>query len=234
MRLSWSSTGRFVFALYLVALHASLGYLSYRVYFDDVAAIRPVAVDSVGAPLADTPVPTPLDAPEEFADAAPQPSLPATQPALPPQNGELDLAMPVSGVRPEQLTDTFADSRSDGRVHEALDIMAPAGTPVVAAADGTIVKFWDSERGGITIYQRSPSGSYIYYYAHLQRRADAIREGQAVTRGTLLGYVGDTGNAGAGNFHLHFAVYRVTDPRRYWEGEPIDPYPLLRGRSTPD
>ena len=119
------------------------------------------------------------------------------------------LMIPVKGIKRDQLQDTFNDARSEGREHNAIDIMAPQGTPVVAAADGEIAKFFDSDRGGITIYQYSANKKLVYYYAHLQRRADQISEKQFVKRGTVIGYVGDTGNAGAGNFHLHFSISEI-------------------------
>lgn len=146
----------------------------------------------------------------------------------PEEMGQLDLIIPVAGVRPEQLIDTFEDARSDGRVHDAIDIMAPAGTPVLAAAEGKILKLFQSERGGTTIYQLSRDEKTIYYYAHLQRYADALTEGAFVHQGDVIAYVGDTGNAGAGNYHLHFSIAAVSDPQRYWEGTNINPYPLLR------
>ncbi len=138
------------------------------------------------------------------------------------------LIIPVAGVKPAELRDTFNDARSEGRVHDAIDIMAAQGTPVLAAADGEIARFFDSERGGITIYQFSRDKKLMYYYAHLQSRADEIQEHQFVRQGTVIGYVGDTGNAGAGNFHLHFAIWIITDPKRYWDGTNINPYDLLR------
>lgn len=138
------------------------------------------------------------------------------------------LTIPVKGVRRDQLLDTFNDARSENRVHDALDIPAPQGTPVIAAADGEIAKFFDSEKGGITIYQYSADKKLVYYYAHLQSRSDQIREKQFVKRGTVIGYVGDTGNAGAGNFHLHFSIMQIEKPERYWEGTDINPYPLLK------
>ena len=142
--------------------------------------------------------------------------------------GKLKLIIPVAGVKPEQLLDTFSDARSEGRVHDAIDIPAPAGTPVLAAADGEIAKLFQSERGGTTIYQLSTDRRLIFYYAHLQRYADGLVEGKFVKQGEIIGYVGDTGNAGAGNFHLHFSISIVADPKRYWEGTNINPYPLLR------
>ena len=142
--------------------------------------------------------------------------------------GTLKLIIPVVGIRPDQLLDTFTDARSEGRVHDAIDIPAPAGTPVVAAADGEIIKLFQSERGGTTIYQLSPDKKLVFYYAHLQRYADGLVAGKFVKQGEVIAYVGDTGNAGAGNYHLHFSISVIADPKRYWEGTNINPYPLLR------
>ena len=114
-------------------------------------------------------------------------------------------------------------------MHNAIDIMAPAGAPVVAAADGTIRRLRTGGMGGITIYQVGSDGVTLYYYAHLQRYAAGIREGLPVQAGQVIAYVGDTGNAGTGNYHLHFSVGRLTDPARWWESENVNPYPLLAG-----
>jgi murein DD-endopeptidase MepM/ murein hydrolase activator NlpD len=138
------------------------------------------------------------------------------------------LMIPVVGIKREQLQDTFNAARSEGRVHNAIDIMAQAGTPVVAAADGEIAKFFDSERGGITIYQFSADRKFVYYYAHLQKRANNLAEKDFVRRGTVIGYVGDSGNSGAGNYHLHFGITISSDPNRHWEGTDVNPYPLLK------
>jgi peptidoglycan LD-endopeptidase LytH len=139
------------------------------------------------------------------------------------------LIIPVEGIKKENLLDTFNDARSEGRVHNALDIMAAGGTPVLAATDGKIVKFHDSNLGGITIYQESSDNPrLVLYYAHLQRRADNLAENTEVKKGTVIGYVGDTGNAGAGNYHLHFAMWIVDDPKRYWDGANVNPYDYLK------
>jgi len=138
------------------------------------------------------------------------------------------LQIPVAGVRPEQLVDTFEDARGGGsRLHEALDIMAPRGTPVVAAVDGTIQKLFNSQAGGITVYEFDVSEEKVYYYAHLDRYADGLAEGMHVTAGTVIGYVGTTGNAPPGAPHLHFAIELLTPEKRWWQGTPINPYPLL-------
>ncbi|HEY9231206.1 MAG TPA: peptidoglycan DD-metalloendopeptidase family protein [Blastocatellia bacterium] len=140
------------------------------------------------------------------------------------------LLIPVAGVGAGQLRDSFYDGRSEGRTHEALDIMAASGTPVLAVADGKIVRLFHSDRGGITLYELDSSGLYVYYYAHLQRYADGISEGKTLTRGEVIAYVGDTGNAGAGNYHLHFAISKPAAPGKWSGGTPINPYPILTGK----
>jgi murein DD-endopeptidase MepM/ murein hydrolase activator NlpD len=135
--------------------------------------------------------------------------------------------MPVDGVDEDDLHDAFLEARG-GRVHEALDIMAPRGTPVRAVEDGRIEKLFTSKAGGLTVYQFEPSAMFCYYYAHLDRYADGLREGQMVERGELIGYVGTTGNAPPNAPHLHFAITRLTPDRRWWAGTPINPYPVLR------
>lgn len=138
------------------------------------------------------------------------------------------LIVPVTGVRPEQLRDTFSEARSEGRVHDAIDIPSPHGTAVLAAADGPIVKLFQSVRGGTTIYQLSVDGKFVYYYAHLDRYADGLVEGHFAQQGETIAYVGDTGNAGAGNYHLHFSIAEISNPKDFWHGVNINPYPLLR------
>ena len=139
-----------------------------------------------------------------------------------------NLIIPVAGVRPEQLRDTFTESRAEGRVHDALDIAAPLGTPVLAAAEGTIVKLFQSERGGTTIYQLSTDKRFVYYYAHLDRYAEDLTEGHFAKQGETIAFVGNSGNAGPGNYHLHFSIAVISDPKKYWQGVNINPYPLLR------
>ncbi len=138
------------------------------------------------------------------------------------------LIIPVAGVRASELRDTFNEARAEGRTHNAIDIVAPQGTPVLAAANGEIVKFFLSERGGNTIYQMSEDRKYVFYYAHLESYAAGLAQGHQARQGEVIGYVGDTGNAGAGNYHLHFSIWLVTDPKSYWDGININPYPILR------
>ncbi|MEQ7421420.1 M23 family metallopeptidase [Xanthomonas campestris pv. campestris] len=139
------------------------------------------------------------------------------------------LLIPVQGITSSQLQDTFTDARSEGRVHDAIDILAPAGTPVLAVADGTVEKLFDSKRGGLTVYQFEPGGRYCYYYAHLQRYADGLAEKQVIKRGQLIGYVGSTGNADPAAPHLHFEIHRLGPEREWWKGEALNPYPVLHG-----
>ena len=184
----------------------------------------PVALTS--SPIVPSPTTTPADIPQAEPGLSPsQPAGEATQSTT--FIGKLNLIIPVAGVKPEQLLDTFTDARSEGRSHDAIDIIAPAGTPVLAVSEGEIVKLFQSDRGGITIYQLSPDKKLVFYYAHLQRYADGIVPGKYVRQGEVIGYVGDTGNAGAGNYHLHFSIAALADPKRYWEGTNINPYPLL-------
>jgi len=141
-----------------------------------------------------------------------------------------NLLIPVASVRAGQLRDTFDQARPGGRRHEAIDIMAPQGTAVLAATDGSVARLFQSEKGGTTLYELDPSGRYVYYYAHLMRYADWIAEGKQLRRGDTIAYVGDTGDAGPGNFHLHFAISKISSPRKWSGGDPINPYPLLAPR----
>lgn len=161
--------------------------------------------------------------------------------ALPPRDSAVAVALPdarlvipVEGFSPDRLRDTYAEARGLGRRHDAIDIDAPRGTPVLSVARSVVLKLFRSDRGGTTLYALAPDQRTIYYYAHLDRYADGIREGQRLEPGELIGYVGDTGNANPGDYHLHFEISTTDDPRRYWGGSPVNPYPLLRnGRATP-
>lgn len=143
------------------------------------------------------------------------------------------LLLPVAGVRADQLQDTYTDARSEARSHDAIDIMAPAGTPVLAVDDGTIAKLFNSKPGGLTIYQFDPRTEYAYYYAHLDRYADGLSEGQAVSRGDVIGFVGSSGNANPAAPHLHFAIFLLGPEKKWWQGTPINPYALLGGGQAP-
>ncbi|HEX8247890.1 MAG TPA: M23 family metallopeptidase [Pyrinomonadaceae bacterium] len=234
---------RIFLVIYLLALHAFAGFFIYEKFI--VGYIYPdnSSLADVKVKTEETPVPSPLPVPSivdvnvnavDNANINTETNINTNANQISNQNSAASpapagaLMIPVAGIRREQLTDTFAASRSGGRVHDAIDIMAPAGTPVIAAADGEIAKFFDSKLGGITIYQYSADKKYVYYYAHLQKRADNLREKDFVKQGTVIGYVGDTGNSGAGNYHLHFSISIPNDPARYFEGNYINPFPLLR------
>ena len=178
-----------------------------------------------------TPAPA---APARDQGATSRSGTPATSigPGGPPRGSERgpSLAIPVDGVTPVELYPSFADARG-GRLHEAIDIMAPRGTPVYAATDGRIAKLFTSDAGGLTIYQFDHAETLACYYAHLDRYEPGLKEGAEVRRGDRIGYVGSTGNANADAPHLHFAVFVLGPDKRWWEGRPIDPYPLLRGES---
>ena len=156
-------------------------------------------------------------------DTTTAPPSPGAMPAFAAPASLPRLLIPVQGVTREQLQDTYQAPRG-GRRHEAIDIAAPAGTPVRAVDDGKVIKLFKSVPGGLTIYQFDPSGRLSYYYAHLDRYADGLHEGMALRRGDLIGYVGTTGNAPKNAPHLHFAVFRLGPERQWWKGEPMNPY----------
>jgi len=218
--------------------------VSNRLPGEPAAVAPPAARPSTSAP--------PQEGPALSSPAAPVTTVPAT-PTIPPSsahpagsppptspspgtpgNTAADLLsrrllIPVQGVRPEALAESFADARGGGsRAHEALDIPAPRDTPVLAVEDGKLAKLFTSRDGGLTVYQFDPSATYAYYYAHLDRYADGLKEGETIRRGQLLGYVGTTGNAPPNAPHLHFAIFQLTPEKQWWRGTALDPYPILR------
>jgi len=231
MNQSASILRKILLTAYLLAIHLLAFLFAYQNYIRPYFSQPENYTENIFDPTEKTPVPTPQPIPSivEVAESPPPAEIIANQT----QNNQTadsptTLMIPVVGIKREQLQDTFSDSRSQGRVHNAIDIIAPLGTPVVAVADGEIAKFFDSERGGITIYQYSSDKKFVYYYGHLQKRADNILEKDYVKRGTVIGYVGDTGNSGAGNYHLHFSIAILGDPKRIFNGTEINPYPLLK------
>lgn len=137
------------------------------------------------------------------------------------------LRVPIDGVDVESFKGGF-DERRGARPHEAIDMRAPRNTPIHAVENGTIAKLFNSKAGGLTIYQFDPSGRLCYYYAHLERYADGLADGRAVSQGDVIGYVGTSGNAPPNTPHLHFAVFELNGDRRWWRGTPIDPYRVFR------
>jgi peptidoglycan LD-endopeptidase LytH len=198
------------------------------------SALRPPAADRVAPAVAP---PQPREAP--VADA-PETHAVLRSPgsdgivAVPVSSSEIQelqsrrLTIPVQGVAASQILSNYHDDRGQGRKHEALDILSPRGTPVVAVEDGHVAKIFTSARGGLTIYQFDPTQRYCYYYAHLDSYAEGLAEGQKVKRGQTIGYVGTSGNAPENTPHLHFAITRLGADPRWWEGEPLDPALVLR------
>lgn len=175
------------------------------------------ARDSIAAP----PVEGAMPAPENVPDIDEQ-----RPPPLPPGQ----LMVPVRGIAADNLVDTFTQARDGGiRRHDAIDIMADRGTPVVSASAGTVEKLFESRKGGLTVYIRAPGGQRMHYYAHLEAYARSLREGQQVSAGEPLGTVGSSGNARTDAPHLHYAIMELSEADSWWEGTPINPYPLLTG-----
>ena len=194
------------------------------------ASQRDTTRPAEAAPSPNPPVASRNDDAANSDRSAPGGSILDTDTAQRPETDEQrQLLVPVLNVRPSDLTDTYSDSRGGGsRLHEAIDIMAPTGTSVVAASAGTVEKLFSSDAGGLTIYVRLPQGRTIHYYAHLDEYAEGLREGQRVRRGQRLGTVGSTGNASPDAPHLHFAVLRTTPKAEWWEpANAVNPYPLL-------
>lgn len=216
------------------------------IWFKPAATTQPAAVTTPAAtaapatlPAAAQPAPVlavadqvaaPPPANSALAVNASNPVIPA-DPSDPSDISRLrgrSLTLPVTGVSAAQLSDTYTQARAAGAPHEALDIMAPRGTPVLAVEDGRVAKLFLSKPGGITLYQFDPGGEYAYYYAHLDRYADGIAEGGSVRRGQVIGYVGSSGNASPDAPHLHFAVFRLGAEKQWWRGTPINPFLLWR------
>lgn len=224
-----------------------LGAGGLFVYLRQIPQDAPVANTVVLAPAVPAPAPA-TAAPDPAAAALPAAPVVATdltEVDLPLRPAQQDLpvmsevassaatapagklTIPVEGIKLSQLSDNFDQPRGKERHHEALDIMAPKGTKVIAAADGKVVKLFNSKPGGLTVYQFDPTEKYAYYYAHLDRYADGIKEGSMLKRGDLIGYVGVTGNSDPKAPHLHFAVVELTPKKEWWKGTAINPYPML-------
>jgi murein DD-endopeptidase MepM/ murein hydrolase activator NlpD len=203
-------------ALWLLAAAASGFLAGVFVMSGPRAANAPAPERTLVAPAPPSSPPAPVSAtPTIGAD-------------LPAELRQRHLTLPVQGLEAGDLRDTFDEMRGGSRRHEALDILAPRDTPVLAVENGTVAKLFLSDAGGMTIYQFDPTGMYAYYYAHLERYADGLKDGDRVQRGQVIGYVGTSGNAPRDTPHLHFAIFRLTDEKRWWQGTAIDPYPILK------
>jgi murein DD-endopeptidase MepM/ murein hydrolase activator NlpD len=199
-----------------------------------IGASPPIATPPPPAP---SPAPEPAVPPEVIAPIAtatsPPPVIAAppteTIPSISDPDAPRPMIVPVAGVDRSAMRDMFNEVRGNRR-HEAIDILAPRGTPVIATDDGVVKKLFTSKPGGLTVYEFDPDQRFCYYYAHLDRYADGLHEGQLLRRGEVLGYVGTTGNAPKDTPHLHFALIRLNADRRWWQGTYVNPYPLLAGR----
>lgn len=245
----------FVFLLGVLCGVAGLFYLTER---SDVTSAGPGSVDAMHdvamarpsvAATPPTPLPpvaaTTLSSPSVArVDPLPVTSLgvasgitvarasdvPVPPPAAATTTAVYGLLIPVAGVAPADLVDTFTQGRGGGRVHDAIDIMAPRGTPVVAVNDGRVVKLFTSKPGGLTVYQFDPQQQVVYYYAHLDGYAPGLVEGQLLHRGDLLGFVGSTGNASVDAPHLHFEVQLLGPEKQWWHATSINPYGRFAGQ----
>ena len=188
----------------------------------------PIAVP-LPPPPAEVTTPAAEPSPPAIAPEPPAPASPPAQTSAAPQLSRGSLTIPVQGMAAARLADSFNEVHS-GQRHEAIDIMAPRGTPVIAAEDGRIVKLFTSKPGGLTVYQFDASEKFAYYYAHLDRYAPGLAEGQQVKRGDVLGYVGSSGNASPNAPHLHFAIFVLGAEKRWWQGTAINPYPILTAK----
>lgn len=188
----------------------------------------PAATPSADAPIVSTDL-TEADLPLRPPQVFPVPALGenGAPPAAPEPAPASKLMVPVEGIKYAALSDNFDQPRGKERHHEALDIMAPKGTRVVAVADGKITKLFNSKPGGLTVYQFDTTDKFAYYYAHLDKYAEGLTEGASVKRGDLIGYVGVTGNADPAAPHLHFAVVELTPEKQWWKGTPLNPYPMM-------
>ncbi|GAA0889161.1 M23 family metallopeptidase [Rhodanobacter soli] len=193
--------------------------------------LPPVAATTLSSPSVALVDPPPVTSPDVAPGitVASAFSVPAT-PAAASTTAVYGLLIPVAGVAPADLADTFTQARGEGRVHDAIDIMAPRGTPVVAVNDGRVVKLFTSKPGGLTVYQFDPQQQVVYYYAHLDGYAPGLAEGQLLHRGDLLGFVGSTGNASADAPHLHFEVQLLGPEKQWWHATSINPYGRFAGQ----
>jgi murein DD-endopeptidase MepM/ murein hydrolase activator NlpD len=197
----------------------------FRTYGPPKPVLPEVSDAFIAAPSTVKP-PKPDDGTAGKATPAPIPAPIATTGDVP--RGRI--RVPIDGENIESFKGGFAERRGGDRPHEAVDMLAPRNTPVHAVESGTIAKLFTSKAGGLTIYQFDPSGRFCYYYAHLERYADGLKDGQAVSQGDVIGYVGTTGNAPPNTPHLHFAVFELNADKHWWQGKPLDPYEVFKDR----
>ena len=218
-----------------IVFAAAMGFLGGLMVMAALVTMFPAGAAAVAEPLiqaAPRKVEVKPTKKGEPAPVAPPPAAATTAPAVTSTIVEdlrnRQLTLPVHGIKRDDLRDTFSETRGSSRRHEALDVLAPRNTPVLAVEDGKVAKLFLSDAGGITLYQFDPTETYCYYYAHLERYAEGLKEGAPIKRGQVIGYVGTTGNAPRDTPHLHFAIFKLTDEKKWWQGTAIDPYSVLR------
>jgi len=229
----WKKTVAVVVPPPVAALPAPAGTPLSEILSSSAAKIPP-------PPLPD---PEPITAPpaeEHIAPTSTSPYPPGFVGPIPPPPGTAEadrsipdtsnlphLSVPLAGLDPKKIADTFHDARGPHQ-HDALDLMAPKGTPVMAVAQGNVAKLFTSKDGGLTVYQFDDSRTYCFYYAHLDRYAPGLQDGTLLRPGQVLGYVGSTGNASPKAPHLHFALFKLGPEKKWWQGTAIDPALLFR------
>jgi len=212
-----------------------MGFLAGMVVMAAIITMFPTGASIIAEPIVSADQSKVTVKPTKKSEPAPVAPPPATETPTPVMSANAledlrmrNLTLPVEGIKRSELHSNFDELRGGTRKHEALDILAPRNTPVFAVEDGKIARLFLSDAGGITIYQYDPSMTYVYYYAHLERYAADLKEGQEVKRGEVIGYVGTTGNAPRNTPHLHFAIFKMTDQKHWWQGTPLDPYSVLK------
>ena len=227
----------------------SIGFLAGMLVMAAIVTIFPSGAGMAGnTPLAAASAPAARPDDAEKTEVEVRPSLKETPPPVepPPPDAprtedvptlaanpledlrQRKLTLPVLGIEKDDLRSNFDELRGGSRRHEAIDILAPRNTPVFAVEDGKVARLFVSDAGGLTIYQFDPTETYVYYYAHLEKYAPGLEEGDRIKRGEVIGYVGTTGNAPRDTPHLHFAIFKMTGEKKWWQGTPIDPYSVLR------
>ena len=218
--------------VYVAMLPASL-HAPPATNVERVGRVASPASPATPAALAEPPPPAPNSTVASSAPTqAEAPIAASSAESSPAREQEPPLLIPVIGVNANQLSDTFDQARAQGRPHDAIDIMAPRGTHVVAAADGTVVKLFTSVRGGLTVYEFDPTSTVEYYYAHLDGYAPGLTEGMALRRGDPVGFVGSSGDANPAAPHLHFEIAVLGPEKSWWKATDINPYPILSGSQT--
>lgn len=221
---------RALLAVAMLAIVGGIGFYFGRSSAPAASTAPPASVDQTRART--EPPALPLPPPVTPDPNLTSPSLPNTVKGQPPGDSAAlasrSLGLPIAGLKASDIQDTFAQPRGGGeRRHEATDILAPRGTPVVAVDTGIIAKMFTSVPGGLTVYQFNLAQTHAYYYAHLDKYANGLRESVLVKKGDVIGYVGTTGNADPNTPHLHFAIFELGPEKHWWQGKPLNPYPLL-------